>query len=380
MKHKSLLIISDTRIQQLKGRNLAFNAVVKELDVFVKLFEEITWIGFDYNDLAQDHILLEIKYEQVKVVNLPRAGGKDILSKIRIICLLPVYMYHIGRHIVGKDWIHSRGPSVPMLIAQVFSFLYRKPRWWFKYATNWENPSASFFRRLQKQLLIANQNCLGTINGNWADLPKHIVSFENPCLDEGDILKGQPVCASKRFDRGFNLLFIGRLEAEKGIPELLEALQGLTAHHILQIDFIGDGPMRQNILDASKQIPFPINCHGILGKEKVYEMLANAHFLLLPSRTEGFPKVVAEALCYGCLPVVSDVGSIPQYIDQDNGFIWKRNGQQSYSEILFEAVHTPPSVLKDKAITGHNQSHIFSYNAYFNRLSGIINGLKKSVN
>jgi glycosyltransferase involved in cell wall biosynthesis len=372
MKRKSLLIISDTRIQQVNGCYLAFNAVVKELDVFVKLFEEITWIGFDYNDLAPDHTLLEIKYEQVRVITLPRAGGKDILSKFWIICLLPVYIFQIGRHVLGKDWIHSRGPSIPMLVAQVFSFFYTKPRWWFKYATNWENPAASFFRRLQKQLLISNQNCLGTVNGNWPGLPKHILPFENPCLGESDIFRGKAVCATKRFDKGFNLLFIGRLEAAKGIPELLEALRNLAAPPVIQMDFIGDGPMRENILEASKQIPFPLNCHGAMEQEKVYNMLANAHFLLLPSRTEGFPKVVAEALCYGCLPVVSDVGSIPQYIDPDNGFLWERNGRLTYSEILFTALQSSPAFLNEMALTGHNKSFVFSYSAYFNRLSGIL--------
>ena len=70
----------------------------------------------------------------------------------------------------------------------------------------------------------------------------------------------------------------------------------------------------------------------------------------MPSKSEGFPKVVAEAACYGVIPIVSNVGSIPHYINEENGFLWNIFGVKSYTEILLKAVTTNPENLKEKAL------------------------------
>ena len=41
---------------------------------------------------------------------------------------------------------------------------------------------------------------------------------------------------------------------------------------------------------------------------------AEAHFILLPSRSEGWPKVLSEAMAYGVVPVAAAVSSIPQIL------------------------------------------------------------------
>ena len=43
---------------------------------------------------------------------------------------------------------------------------------------------------------------------------------------------------------------------------------------------------------------------------------------VLPSYSEGFPKVIAEAMNFGCIPIVSDISCIRQYIiNGKNGFL-----------------------------------------------------------
>jgi len=48
-----------------------------------------------------------------------------------------------------------------------------------------------------------------------------------------------------------------------------------------------------------------------------FEVYKQSHVLLLPSKSEGFPKVIAEAMAFGCIPIVSDVSSIGQYIQHE---------------------------------------------------------------
>jgi hypothetical protein len=183
MKGRKLLIISDTKIQKIGSEYWGFNSVVKELDVFVKLFSEITWIGFDHSNLSPDLSLLPIKYKNVEVVLLPRSGGNTISGKFSIIRVALSYIYSIYKHSKNADLIHSRGPSSMMFFALVYSFFFKKSKWWFKYANNWNDNKSAFTWKLQKKLMLLNTASIGTINGRWPNQPTHILSFENPCID-----------------------------------------------------------------------------------------------------------------------------------------------------------------------------------------------------
>jgi glycosyltransferase involved in cell wall biosynthesis len=44
-------------------------------------------------------------------------------------------------------------------------------------------------------------------------------------------------------------------------------------------------------------------------------MYARAHVLVLTSESEGFPKVIAEAMAFGCIPIATAVGAIPEMLN-----------------------------------------------------------------
>ncbi len=50
--------------------------------------------------------------------------------------------------------------------------------------------------------------------------------------------------------------------------------------------------------------------HGNQNAEIVKQYYKNAHFLIFISRSEGWPKVVAEAMFWGCLPITTDVSCV----------------------------------------------------------------------
>lgn len=78
MKNRTLLIVSDTKINYTNGDFYAFNSVVNELDVFLQFFSKITWIGYDYSDQPVDGSLLKVTHPNVKIILLPRSGGKAL--------------------------------------------------------------------------------------------------------------------------------------------------------------------------------------------------------------------------------------------------------------------------------------------------------------
>ena len=55
--------------------------------------------------------------------------------------------------------------------------------------------------------------------------------------------------------------------------------------------------------------------HGNQPKDRVEIAYQESHFLLLHSKSEGWPKVVAEAMFWGCVPIVSPVSCVPYMLD-----------------------------------------------------------------
>jgi glycosyltransferase involved in cell wall biosynthesis len=365
---KNLLIISDTKIQKIGNHYYGFNSVVLELEIFKNLFKKIIWIGFDYSDQKKDESLLEIKGDNIEVILLPRSGGGNILNKFKILFLLPFYFINIFKYVKMNDYIHLRGPSGPMFIALLFSRFFKKKRWIVKYANNWSDINAPFFWNFQKNMMIQNRWITGTVNGQWSDMPKHLLAFENPCIHGGDLDHSQ----LEKFEKEFKtLLFVGRIEFEKGIRIFLESLSRVDVIKIEKICIIGTGRNLDYLEDflAQNTLYIKIEYLGSQSKDKVVELMQNSHFLILPTTaSEGFPKVIAEAWSVGCIPISSNISSIGQYvIHHQNGFIWEYRKKVDFANVLNEALNFRLQDLKVMVEKGFAESQKFTYLNYENK-------------
>jgi glycosyltransferase involved in cell wall biosynthesis len=96
-----------------------------------------------------------------------------------------------------------------------------------------------------------------------------------------------------------HVLFVGRLSAEKGILELVEAARGLP------LRIVGDGPLRAQVPGAVGFVP-----PGALGPW--YERAA---VVAVPSRREGYGVVAREAMAWGRPVVAGAVGGLLDAVD-----------------------------------------------------------------
>jgi len=102
------------------------------------------------------------------------------------------------------------------------------------------------------------------------------------------------------------LVFLGRLTHQKGPEVLIEALRRLP--HPPPLRVIGDGDLRPRLEAAARGLP--VSFVGRVPEERVAAEIAGARALVFPSRWEGFPNAVLEALERGLPVVASDVGAI----------------------------------------------------------------------
>lgn len=115
---------------------------------------------------------------------------------------------------------------------------------------------------------------------------------------------------SKRtFQKNRRLVYVGRLEPGKGIELLCKALEQIE--EAFTFDIIGTGRLYPSIKEKYGN---RFTVHGYQNKDFVLNYFQNSDFFFLPSYSEHCPVVVLEGMARGCIPILSDFGSLPQLI------------------------------------------------------------------
>lgn len=334
-----LLVISDTPLYHNLGKQRleVFEPTLREVESLCFLFKSVRWLGYDFRKPNPGHARAPLN-EKIVLQVLPTAlGGKGIINKLKIIPFLPFLIKDIYSAIRDADVVHTRGPSVPAFLGIILSFILGKKIYWHKYAGNWIEPSPPFMYALQKRLLIRARHSRVTINGRWPDQPAHVISLENPCFTRAEWEAARADGRIKHFSSELVLCFSGLVAESKGVPQMLRALRclKLTNRTIKKIVIAGRGPDLELARSIARVLPVPVEFKGYLKRGQLNDVYRESHVLLLPSRTEGFPKVVAEAASFGCIPVVTNVSSIGQYvINGENGFLLEDNQERTISRVL----------------------------------------------
>jgi glycosyltransferase involved in cell wall biosynthesis len=111
------------------------------------------------------------------------------------------------------------------------------------------------------------------------------------------------------------IAFVGRLEAAKGVYDLLDALADLRGRPELRLICAGDGDMaRVRSRAAELKLGARVKLAGWLGHEGRDRLLATASLFVLPSHAEGVPVSLLEAMAAGCPVIATAVGGIPDVV------------------------------------------------------------------
>lgn len=375
MKRKKLVIISHTEhYTDADGVLKGWGSTVNEINFLADHWEAIYHVACLY-PMATPASSLAYTRNNIHFVPLPPYGGKRLWDKFLILFKIPKIIYQVVRTIRGASEVQLRLPtSMGLFLLPLFSFFVpRNFTFWVKYAGNWEQENPPLSYSIQRWWLQKNiAQCKVTINGFWENQPSHCLSFENPCLTELDLERGKQMVLHKSFEGPFELIFIGRLETSKGVDRIISALKSIDFSQIKRMHFIGDGVARDEYREQCRFLGNKVIFHSFLEAAQVHDLLIQSHFLLLPSDSEGFPKVIAEAACYGVVPIVSNVGSIGHYINDTNGFVWDCNFDTSYNEVLSKALSNNASPLKDKSIAIVELAEKFTFTNYKLSLSKIL--------
>ncbi len=108
------------------------------------------------------------------------------------------------------------------------------------------------------------------------------------------------------------VLYVGALSERKGISDLLDAWVRIPdqTRDGWTLRFVGSGPLSTRVQEASRERGDCEMMGYVEHGPELFHLYEEAAILVLPSRNEGFPRVLAEAAAHGCALAATQVGGV----------------------------------------------------------------------
>ena len=225
----------------------------------------------------------------------------------------------------------------------------------------------AYLRFFQRPLyLIALRGCAGFVAPSR--FMAHALTDEAaPGLIE-QIYNGIDLPGKRPLTEDRRLLFVGRLEAVKGVDVLLRAFARVRrAHPDAELVIIGDGERRDDLEQLADDLGTTdaVRFCGWTGEAEVRSALATSTALVIPSVwPENLPTVALEAMGVGRAIVASRVGGMPELVeDGRTGLLTKPYDVGELASAL-DTLLGNPALARRMGEAAHSQSELFSISRF----------------
>lgn len=288
------------------------------------------------------------QYTSLPIVSRPFNGAiayrrvRDAVTAFRPDLILNYWLYPDGHAAVklGRDL------GVPVIVTALGSDIRRI-----------DDPATRFLTRRvlsRADLLITVSGELGARACEMGASPERTRTILNG-FDSSIFYPGDRAAERARLGLAADaeiVLYVGSLIPTKGLGELADAFVALAARRPgLTLVCGGEGPFRATLeakaaaAGLSAQLLLP----GKLSSPQVRNWMVASNLFCLPSYSEGCPNVVIEALASGRAVVATNVGGIPELVNENNGILMPPRDTPALIAALETALARP---WDDQAIAG----------------------------
>ncbi|WP_282134466.1 glycosyltransferase [Seonamhaeicola maritimus] len=368
-----LVIISHTEHYKTEdGQIVGLGSTVTEINHLLDVFDSICHVAMLHDGPPSANSLPYLS-DKVQFVPIPVVGGSTLFDKLNIVWNAPRILHTVRKALNHADYFQFRAPTGIGVFVIPYLVWFHSAKGWFKYAGNWKQHHPPLAYAFQRWLLKRQRRNPVTINGSWPDQLPYCLTFENPCLSNSEAQKGKMIRDNKSFNNSLiDFCFVGRLEEAKGMGLLIRAISHLKPEEkalINCIHIVGQGKDSETYINMAKSAGVTFNFHGFLSRAAVQEVYFKSHAIILASASEGFPKVIAEAMNFGCLPLVSNVSSIGHYIkDGVNGFLLKAISEAGLIDTLRALFKLSDADYKAMVRSNDSLLERFTYDYYNDRI------------
>jgi len=312
-----LVVISSSPFIKKDNNNFAYSPYVKELEIWAKYSDEI---AFTCPLWEKDNGLLvsKISFPITTIYEVKGFNIKTLLGFLKALRFSFINFYLLYKSMVWADHIHLRCPGNIGLMGCILQILFPYKPKTAKYAGNWDPKSKQPISYTIQKWILSNEfltkNMQVLVYGEWENSSKNIKPFFTASYKEID----KETVFTRDFNGIISFLFVGTLANGKNplyAVKLIETLK-LKGNNV-QLLLFGEGNEKfviEKYIDKHQLRDYVI-FKGNQNQEVIKKVYQESHFVILPSKSEGWPKVIAEGMFWGCLPISSKVSCVPNMLD-----------------------------------------------------------------
>lgn len=335
------LIVSHVVHKSVDGKVFGYAPYIKEMNLWIPSFSKIILIAPGTNGELPNPIEIPYQHTNLEFREVPEIDLTNPRSALRSFLALPFIFLQLIVAMRKADHIHLRCPGNMGLLGCYAQIFFPKKKKTAKYAGNWDPSSKQPFTYKLQQRILDNpkltKSMKALVYGNWPGTSKNILPFFTASYSQSEIIgieKNLPEPGNT-----LNLLFVGSLVAGKNPLIALESIKLLVASKFrVQFDVCGNGDQFQlmkKFIDKNELAEF-VNLNGNVSAKELKKYYQKAHFLIFLSDSEGWPKVVAEAMFFGCLPITTAVSCVPDMLGNGKrGDLIQKNPNQVLNSIQY---------------------------------------------
>nr|WP_314897190.1 glycosyltransferase [uncultured Flavobacterium sp.] len=295
----------------------AYAPYVREMNVWAKYASELIVVA---PEIAGPVSPIDSSYEHhgIQFVKIDSFDLLRLKSVFRAVLKIPRISWRIYTAMKKADHIHLRCPGNIGLLGCLIQILFPSIPKTAKYAGNWDPKSKQSWTYKLQQLILGNtfltRNMQVLVYGEWEGSSKNIKPFFTATYYEIDKL---PI-SKKNLKGRIDFVFAGALVKGKNPLYAIQLIETLYQKgYDVTLALYGEGAERNALKQyiIENNLEKIISLEGNQSNEIVKKVYQNSHFVLLPSDSEGWPKVIAEGMFWGCVPVVTSVSCVPFMLD-----------------------------------------------------------------
>ena len=319
-----LLVISNAPFIKKDNHWFAYSPYVKEMEVWAKHADQI---AFCCPKWKKDNGLLisEISFPVAKLFLLSDFNIKSFQDTFKAFFQISYNIIVVIKAMFWANHIHLRCPGNVGLIASVAQIFFQNKIKTAKYAGNWDpNAKKPWSYKLQKYILsntYLTKKIQVLVYGKWENDSKNIKPFFTATYNEIDKIQTRP----RKFENNIQMLFVGSLVSGKRPLYAIQIVEKLIENGLnIHLFIFGEGNQKHIIKKYIEQNSLQKNIFikGNHNTDYIKKAYQQSHFIILPSESEGWPKVVAEGMFWGCVPLVTKISCIPYMIkDGERGVV-----------------------------------------------------------
>jgi glycosyltransferase involved in cell wall biosynthesis len=304
------------------------------LERVASLFEEVDiCTSFETTTDNYDKYASRLTVPNGKIIKLGVSDGSGYLTwlqdKYRIVSILNkrslswdyAFIMTPGWAALFSWWFHKRDEwpyaiSARLDWAGAIAYRSSRPRW-----IRWGlRPYIELIRRIEYRLLrdasirLVTGQLLINDYPQFADTSLHSLNFD---LSLDDFRKRRDTCKEDTI----RVVYVGALERRKAVHLLIKAVALLIRdNQQISLHVIGSGPEQSELKRLGKELSIKdrIVFHGYIhDRECLLHELFHSDIFVIPSYSEGFPRVIYEAMSQSLPIIATRVGGIPGFLENE---------------------------------------------------------------